>query len=127
MKRFQYLISASIVSLLYNVFILFSVSMNMEWVRTRAAGGQYENFPIWIRILYFVMASFMGSLIFWLWDHRYGVVEGRSKTFAKGLSYLFIISTLLQLISRSADERWNAIPASILAITFWVLVRRNSR
>lgn len=99
----------------------------MEWVRTRAAGGQYETFPIGIRIVYFVMASFMGTLIFWLWDHRNQVLDAPSKRLARIFSYTFLISTALQLVSRSADERWNAIPASILAITFWVLSRRDSK
>lgn len=125
MNRIRLLIWASFLSLFYNAVILFSVSMNMGWVATRAAGGQYETFPVGIRIIYFVMAILMGLLIFWLWVHRNGVQERTGKKFARILSYIFIVSTALQVISRSADERWNAIPASILAITFWVLSKRH--
>lgn len=126
MNRIRLLIWASFLSLFYNTVILFSVSMNMAWVATRAAGGQYETFPMGIRIIYFAMTILMGLLIFWLWDHRNGVQERTGKKFARILTYIFIVSTALQVISRSADERWNAIPASILAMTFWVLSRRNS-
>ena len=127
MKRIHYLIAAAIFSLLYNFVILLAVSLNLEWVRTRAAGGQYETFPAGIRIVYFLMSSFMGTLIFWLWDHRNQVLDNPSRRLARIFSYTFIISTALQLVSRSADERWNAIPAAILAITFWVLSKRNEK
>ena len=125
MKRFHYLVIASLVSLLYNFVILLSVSLNLDWVRTRAAGGQYETFPISIRIVYFVMASFMGTLAFWLWDHRNKILDGPSKRLARIFSVTFFISTVFQLISISTDERWNAIPATILAITFWKLSKTN--
>ncbi|MFM7860401.1 MAG: hypothetical protein ACKO8C_03195 [Candidatus Nanopelagicaceae bacterium] len=127
MKRIQFLIGASILSLIYNFIILLSVSLNMEWVRTRAAGGQYESFPIGIRIIYFIMASFMGTLIFWLWDHRNQILDGPSRRLARIFGITFLISTMLQLISRSPDERWNAIPAFILAVTFFQLTRVNKQ
>lgn len=127
MKRIHYLIAASILSLLYNCMLLLAVSLNMDWVRTRAAGGQFETFPIGIRISYFLMASLMGTLIFWLWDHRSGILMERSKKFARIVGYIFTISTALQLLSRSIDERWNAIPAAILAITFLILGKKNSK
>ena len=127
MKRLQVLVIASIASLLYNFAILLAVGLNLEWVRTRAAGGQYETFPVAIRIVYFVMSSFMGTLIFWLWDHRNQILDGPSRRLAKIFSLTFAISTVFQLASRSADERWNAIPATILAITFWLLSRNNSK
>ena len=127
MNRLQYLIFASIASLLYNFTVLLGVTLNLEWVRTRAAGGQYESFPVAIRVIYFVMSSFMGTLIFWLWDHRNQILDGPSMRLAKIFSLTFAISTVFQLASRSADERWNAIPATILAITFWLLSRNNSK
>ena len=126
MTRRALLLLAAELSLLFNVAILLSVSLNFEWVRTRAAGGQFESFPLGIRLIYFVMAALMGLLIYWLWNHRDGVLQRRSKRLARFLSYTFMVSTALQLISRSVDERWNAIPASILATTFWVLSRRDS-
>lgn len=125
MLKSKFLIYAALVSLFYNFAILLSVTLDMEWVRTRAAGGQYDKFPVIIRVIYFLMSSFMLTLVFWLWDHRNRVLNEPSKRLAKIFSLTFAISTLFQLASRSADERWNAIPASILAITFWMLTRNN--
>jgi hypothetical protein len=125
MNRMRSLILAAELSLTYNIILLFSVSLNYDWVRTRAAGGGFDSFPMSIRIIYFFMAAFMGALMFWLWDKRSGINTIREYGFATALAVLFSISTVMQLISRSSDERWNAIPAAILAITFWAL--RNKK
>ena len=125
MNRMRSLILAAGLSITYNIILLLSVSLNYDWVRTRAAGGGFDSFPMSIRIIYFFMAVFMGALMFWLWDKRNGIITIRGYRFATVLSFVFSISTVMQLISRSSDERWNAIPAAILAITFWVL--RNKK
>jgi uncharacterized membrane protein (DUF485 family) len=121
MKYRTYLIYASILALSYNFLILISVALNQGWVRTRAAGGQYETFPITIRVIYFLMAIFMATLMFWLWDHRNRSLNSQSKRLARILGYTFIVSTFLQIISQSPDERWNAIPAIVLAVTFLMM------
>lgn len=123
MTRIRILLFAAEISLAYNFVLLLAVSLNYEWVRTRAAGGQFDSFPVGIRVLYFFMAVLMGALMFWLWEQRKGLVSVHGQHIAKFLSITFVLSTVMQLISRSSDERWNAIPASILAITFWVLSR----
>lgn len=123
MLQRKYLVWAAEASLFYNFVILLSVTLNLDWVRTRAAGGQYETFPPTLRIIYFVMAAFMITLAMWIWDHKMQKLDIGSKRLAKILSVTFLISTVFQLISRSPDERWNAIPAFILAFTFFRLVR----
>jgi hypothetical protein len=71
------------------------------------------------------MAAFMITLAMWIWDHKDQKLDIGSKRLAKILSVTFLISTVFQLISRSPDERWNAIPAFILAFTFFQLVRES--
>ena len=53
MKALKYLIPLSLISLIYNIVILLSVTLNLDWVRTRAAGGQYTTFPIGVRFVDF--------------------------------------------------------------------------
>ena len=127
MNRFKFFIYAAFASLLYNFAVLLSVTLNLDWVRTRAAGGQYETFPLTLRIIYFVMAAFMITLAVWLWDHKDQDLDLGSKRLAKILAFTFGVSTFFQLISKSPDEQWNAIPAIILAITFLMLSRNNSK
>jgi len=124
--KIKYLLPAALLSLTYNFVLLLSVALNLDWVRTRAAGGQYETFPPTLRIIYFVMAAFMITLAMWLWDHRNRALDSKSKKLARILGLTFIFSTMLQLVSRSADERWNAVPAIILAITFYFYSRKDS-
>ncbi|MFM8620996.1 MAG: hypothetical protein ACKOCL_03130 [Candidatus Nanopelagicaceae bacterium] len=125
MKYLKYLIPLSLLSLAYNVIILFSVVLNLDWVRTRAAGGQYETFPFSLRFIYFVMTIFMIFLALLLWKHKELPMDPSGPRTARIIGYTFFISTIFQLISRSADERWNAIPALILAVTFILLSRRE--
>jgi hypothetical protein len=112
-------------ALVYNVMILISVVMNLSWVETRAAGGQYTDFPISIRILYLFMAIGTAILIFYLRKLTSDRVTSQDLKFAKYLGSLFIVSTILQLISRSPNEQWNAIPAAVIATTFLLISWRG--
>lgn len=118
MKLLRVLIPLSLISLAYNFAILLSVTLNLDWVRTRAAGGQFTDFPFAVRFVYFLMAFGMIYLMAMLWNHREIHITDKTPVLARILGYVFILSTLLQLISRSPDERWNAIPALVIALTF---------
>ena len=125
MKTLKVLIPLSIISLVYNVAILISVTLDLRWVRTRAAGGQYKDFPIGIRLTYLLMAFFMIFLIGMIWNHRENPIGTKGPVVTRIVGYIFILSTIAQLISRSANERWNAIPALIIALTFLALSKRE--
>ena len=125
MKALKYLIPLSLISLLYNIVILLSVTLNLDWVRTRAAGGQYTTFPIGIRFVDFLMAIFMVFLVGMLWKHRELPMDEKGPTVTRVIGYTFFISMFFQIASRSMDERWNAIPAGILAVTFILISRRE--
>lgn len=106
------------ISLLFNAILLASVSLNLDWAKTRAAGGQFDNFPIVVRVIYLLMVFAMMYLILFLKTFENQPISAKRKKVARVLGYLFLFSTFMQLISRSADERWNAIPAAVLAVTF---------
>ena len=125
MKALKFLIPLSLISLLYNAIVLLSVTLNLDWVRTRAAGGQYTTFPIGIRFVDFLMAIFMVFLMGMLWNHRINPMDAKGPTVTRIVGYTFFVSMFFQLISRSANERWNAIPALIIGITFILLSRRE--
>ena len=125
MKLLRILIPLSLLSLLYNIAILLSVTLNLDWVRTRAAGGQFKEFPIGVRFVYLLMALFMFFLIGMLWNHRDKPMDAKGPMVTRIIGYTFFLSMFFQLISRSANERWNAIPAAILAVTFIFISRRE--
>ena len=125
MKALKTLIYLSLVSLIYNVAILVSVTLNLDWVRTRAAGGQFKDFPIGIRTLDLIIALFMLFLMALLWNHKDKPMDSKGPMITRLIGYTFFISAFFQTISRSTNERWNAIPALILAITFLAISRRE--
>ncbi|MGA1706730.1 MAG: hypothetical protein ACO39X_06785, partial [Candidatus Nanopelagicaceae bacterium] len=93
--------------------------------RTRAAGGQFEEFPIVLRILYFLMGIVMILLLRFYLRREGRQISHRESKQSRWISIIFFVSTAMQLISRSADERWNAIPAVIIAYGFLRLSRRR--
>jgi hypothetical protein len=102
-----------------------SVVLNLDWVRSRAAGGQFENFSIGIRIAYFFTTLLMLFFMAMLWNHRVNPLQKRGPLVAKLIGYQFLVSTFFQLISRSSHERWNAVPALILTYVFLQLAKRD--
>lgn len=102
-------------SLIYNALLLGAVVLNLDWARSRAAGGNFQTFPVTLRLLY----AFQFLLtIFLIW-----YITRASTFWSKILTSVFVISTLFQLLSRSPNERWNALPAAIIAFTFYSRTR----
>ncbi len=113
------------IGLLFNAALLTSVSLNLDWAKTRAAGGQFDNFPIAVRVVYLFMAIAMVYLVSFINNFERQPISIKRRKLARIFGYLFSLSTLMQLISRSSDERWNAMPAFILAVTFFALHKRD--
>lgn len=101
--------------LLYNAVILVAVALNAEWVRTRAAGGGFTQFPTSIRVIYALQACLMLALAWYL--------TKTTRKWSLVWAGVFTVSTFMQLVSRSPDERWNAIPAIVIAAAFYVRAR----
>lgn len=99
-------------SLIYNTIVLVGVALNQEWVRTRAAGGGFTDFPAPIRLTYALQVLVM---IFLLW-----FLTRASRLWSWILCGTFMVSMVVQLISHSPNERWNAIPALLIALAFYV-------
>jgi hypothetical protein len=72
------------------------------------------------------MGIFMLFLIAMLWNHREKPMDEKGPMVTRIIGYTFFISMFFQIASRSMDERWNAIPAGILVVTFIALSRRES-
>ena len=125
-KRYPLWLIPALLSLLFNSAIVFSVVLNLDWVRTRAAGGQFTDFPLWLRTIYLGMTFLMAFILKKLWDYSSAKLIQRQISTARAIGLLFAISTVFQLISRSLDERWNAIPAAIIAYSFLRIARQSS-
>ena len=125
MNRHRSLIQAGLLALSYNIVLLLSVVFDLSWAHTRAAGGQFSTFPTVIRITYFLMTIFMVVLLKFIWDYQRKPLSALGAKLAKATSLIFLLSTATQLISKSSAERWNAIPAFLIALAFYSLSKRS--
>lgn len=101
-------------SLLWNFVLVAGVILNQNFALARAAGGQFDAFPAIIRIAYFInlMIVTYQALIFFTdvkrphWIYKIFLILG-------------ILSVVVNALSRSPLERWNAIPAAVIAFGFF--------
>lgn len=105
-------------SLVWNLTLVLGVIFNQEYALTRAAGGQFETFPSGIRIAYILntlIVVWQYRTLLKIWSHRSINPTWLPKLFL----IISLLSAFVNLISRSPNERWNAIPALIIAYGFW--------
>lgn len=110
---------ATTVSLLWNIYLVIGVINNSSYALTRAAGGQFASFPNGIRAAYVV------TLMILLYQSL--VLLGNHQTPQWVLTAMLIMgisSVAVNAISRSANERWNAIPAAVIAYAVFLRRRR---
>ncbi len=106
--------SALLLSFGWNIFLVIGVIANQSYALSRAAGGQFDSFPTGIRIAYcltLALILFQMEILF----------SSRKRPTALYAIFFFLScsSVLVNAISRSANERWNVIPALIIATTFY--------
>ena len=102
------------ISLAWNIYLVVGVILNQSYALTRAAGGKYETFPIGIRFAYLVTLAIVIYQVAILFTK---VI--RPSWIYKTLFFLGFASVLVNSISRSSNERWNAIPAAVIAYGFY--------
>jgi hypothetical protein len=106
-------------SLAWNIYLVAGVIFNQSYALTRAAGGQYETFPTGIRAAYLLTLAILVYQVLLFFTHI-----KRPMWIYKAFFLLGIASTLMNAMSRSGNERWNAIPAAVIAYGFF---DRNSQ
>jgi len=121
MKRIIWL--AVTVSLVFNASLLLASTANAHWVLSHVAGGQYKSLPVTIRLSNFVVALFSLYLIYFshLLVERNGSWSKRTLILSRAVTILFVLSAIVNAMSRSANEQWNAIPALIIAVGIYRL------
>lgn len=106
---------------LWNLTIIVAVTFDEHWVTTRAAGGQFEHFPLAIRVIYGVEALLIIAQIYftYLLTVRSGAWNIWSWQCSRILIGIYLLSAVFNGLSRSADEKLNSPVALILV---WSLI-----
>lgn len=102
----------------WNIALLAGVVFNAGFAHTRAAGGQYENFPTGIRVLYVFQLALVIYQV-WIFKLIFHTDAARPAWTPKFFFIIGIMGMLLNAVSRSQNERWNVIPAAIITWAFW--------
>ena len=105
-------------SFAWNVFLLIGVVLNLDFVHTRAAGGQFTDFPTGIRVAYVLQLALVAYQV-WIFKLIFHSDSVKPNWIPKLFFTLGIIGILANAASRSANERWNVIPAAIITWSFW--------
>ena len=107
------------ISSAWSLFIVGLVILNVDWALPRAAGGQFESFPNWLRVLYIGNFALLSIQLF-------GYVKKRLPLI-RIFFWISLLSTFVNLISRSPLERWNALPAGVAAFALFMMLRNTRR
>ena len=120
-----FILAAVLVASAWNLVLVTAAVFNAHWVLTRVSGGQFQSLPIGLRIanLGFTVLTAWIMLFAWrLWKSD-GARTGSDARWAKIIVILYAASTLINMVSRSPNERLNAIPAAVVAGGFLLLRR----
>jgi hypothetical protein len=120
---------ASLLSLFWNFYLTAGVASNATSLAPRIAGGHLHSFSGTLRFTYGVQAVVVIFQFVFLYQlfKRSGVWSNSSYLLARIFLILSALNGVVNLASRSAIERWNAIPAFVLAYGYLVLSAMNFR
>jgi hypothetical protein len=106
------------ISFAWNLYLVFGVMLGATYALDRAAGGQFEVFPTSIRIIYIVNFAVIFYQVFIF--NRYVFDKTiKPKWIVKAFVIIGVLGILANVASRSANERWNVIPAGIITFAFY--------
>lgn len=111
------------VACLWNFLLVFSAALGATWVLPRVAGGELTEMPMSLRVIYgiFSLVSVAVGWLGWqLWS-RGGANTVRLKRYSLGVIIVYSLSTVVNILSPSDLERWNAVAAFAIVATTWVL------
>ena len=105
-------------SFAWSLYLVVGVVLGADYALTRAAGGQFDSFPTYLRFLYLInTAVIVWQVIVYMRLLQYKAIK--PVWTLKVFVFLGALGTLANAASRSADERWNIIPMLITTIVFW--------
>jgi hypothetical protein len=117
-------VTALFASFTWNLYLVGGVMLGASYALDRAAGGQFDVFPTYIRIIYILnFALILYQVIIYTRLSTGAMIKPR--WIVKAFVIAGIIGILLNAISRSPLERWNVIPAAIITWAFYRELRKK--
>ena len=104
-------------SFAWSLYLVVGVVLGADYALTRAAGGQFDSFPTYLRFLYLINTA----VIVWQVIVYVRLLQNKAIKPVWTLKVFVILGalgTLANAASRSSNERWNVIPMLITTIVF---------
>lgn len=114
---------AALASLVWSFYLMAAVTLNDTSVANRVAGGQLHAFSGALRFTYAVQGLLMIFQFFFLIQlfKKGGIWSRTTYLWSRVFFVLSALSAVANLVSRSAAERWNTVPAVLIAFGYLVL------
>lgn len=117
-------VTAVFASFAWNLYLVGGVMLGASYALDRAAGGQFEVFPTYLRILYILNFALVAYQVVIFARFSYGLTI-KPKWLVKAFVILDALGILANAASQSANERWNVIPASIITFAFYRILKSD--
>ncbi len=123
--NYRIFITAVFASFAWNLYLVGGVILGASYALDRAAGGQFEVFPTYLRVIYILNFALIVYQVVIFTRFFYGMTV-KPKWIVKAFVILGALGILANAASRSANERWNVIPALIITFAFYKIMRTAS-
>ena len=118
-------VAAVYASFAWNLYLVGGVILGASFALDRAAGGQFEVFPTYIRVIYILNFALIVYQVMIFGRYEYGLAI-KPKWIVKAFVILGVLGILANAASRSVDERWNVIPAIIIIFAFYRILKSDT-
>ena len=119
-------VTAVYASFAWNLYLVGGVMLGASFALNRAAGGQFEVFPTYIRIIYILNFVLIVYQVVIFGRYEYGIAI-KPKWIINAFVILGVMGIIANAASRSADERWNVIPAIIITFAFYRILKSETK
>jgi hypothetical protein len=118
--------AAVFASFAWNLYLVGGVMLGASYALDRAAGGQFEVFPSYIRVIYILNFALIAYQVVIFTRLSYGLAV-KPRWIVKAFVILGALGILANATSRSVNERWNVIPALIITFAFYRILKSDTK
>lgn len=117
---------ATWLALAWGIALNLLAAVGNTWVLDRVAGGYFveDGMPTWMRALEVMMALVLLTVARLAYLYFVNDVTRRQRNLGRLVVLLFAVSTVMNAISQSQPERYNAIGSFVVLVGIAVLRRR---
>jgi hypothetical protein len=119
-------VTAVYASFAWNLYLVGGVMLGASFALNRAAGGQFEVFPTYIRIIYILNFALIVYQVVIFGRYEYGIAI-KPKWIINAFVILGVMGIIANAASRSAEEHWNVIPAIIITFAFYRILKSETK